>query len=206
MSGITDSNATDNNDNTITVISSGNGSGVKADVGTKPGGEKGLHVIAELSTTVAGSVPSIGPSIRYRDMKVANGGVARDTIITNAAYVTLFSKSGNGLFFGFACSLEEVQKYELRLVIDGNVIFDGINSGSINTSDLEATGIYGYNDDEARVYVPVLGFHTRKKTIYFSCPSDFPIKYSSSIVISIKRQAGEGSKKFKGGFVVLTED
>jgi hypothetical protein len=203
MGGITDSNAVDSADNTLTVITDGETtSGVKAGVTSA----NRLKVDA-LVTAIGGSaVPSYSCKLRLLDMNVVNGGVARGTSVTNAAWVTVFNYSGSGLLSAFIVNLETKEDWLIRLVVDSDEIFgaSGILTGDMhgdNLYDLEVSGSTDNNvGDGVGVYI---GEHD---VFHFQGPLHIPIKYTANVQVLVKRNTGAGAKKFLAGLMTLTKD
>lgn len=136
----------------------------------------------------------------YEDM-IANSGVARDTIITDAAWVTVYSYSGAGKLSGFTITLETSElDWQIRLVVDGNEILGGVNG--LFSEELEKNDRYGFDADTARNLCTDLGINFRNDAIRFTFPH-FPIGFSSSVSVRIKRVTGAATKKFKSGLVLI---
>ncbi len=123
-----------------------------------------------------------------------------DQIITNAAWVTVYNYNGEGLFAGFAITLETANdEWLVRLSIDSNNTF---GANGINTLTLEANNGYGFDDDTSRNLCKVLGLEARTDTIRLEFPY-FPCKFSSNVKLEIRRNTGKGTKKFKAGLVLI---
>jgi hypothetical protein len=131
----------------------------------------------------------------------ANSGVARDTVVTDAAWVTTYSyNAGAGKLAGFSITLETSESdWLIKLTIDGEEIF---GSAGIKTEDLEKNDRYGFDADTSRNLCETLGLNFRGDRISFSAPY-FPVQFASSISVSIKRVTGAATKKFKHGLVLV---
>lgn len=147
-----------------------------------------------------GPVPALSANLRYEDMNPSVGGVARDTSI-GGSFTDIYSVTGAGLFFGFLLTCENMfDDWLVRLIIDGSEIFD---SSGISTKDIEKSDLYGYDkggDDDMAKHI---GFTINDDTLRFEGPMDYPIAYTSSVVIKIKYNKS-GSKKFKAGLALRT--
>ncbi len=199
---INDSNSSDQNDNTLVVLTSGDLSGNKADVGTKLGGEKGLHVISDVNVNTIGAVPSINNALRFYDMNATNGGVARNTNIGNA-FTSIYDKDGSGLLFGFIVTVDTASEatWYIRLMVDSVDIF-----GTAGISFLDMKGITLYNLDASaksnRATLMYNSINFDNNTFMFNCPANFPIRYSTNITIQLRKQGA--TKPFRAGLVTVS--
>lgn len=141
-----------------------------------------------------------GSTVRFNDMNVANGGVARDTSISSTTvYTTVYSYSGSGHLFAFVISLEGnlvgADPFNIKLVIDGVTCFevDTMDIGTTTYWDLSSAG------DEA-----TMGLSLQNNSVRFS-QKNGSLTYSTGLSIAIKKSAG-GAKRFRGGMVYLTKD
>lgn len=197
MAGLADSNlTTTTNDEAVTVIADGQtGSGIRARVST----------IANVNRLAVDAIVTTNSKLRYLDMNVANGGVARGTSVTNAAWVDVFNYSGSGLFFSFRLTLQDSTHWEIRLLVDGEEIF---GSAGITTNDIVGDALYdmdtsGKSMDEL-FYGPglFLGSHDQ---ITFSGPNLYPIRYATSVNLKVKRAAGQAARAFRAGLMVISQ-
>jgi hypothetical protein len=157
-----------------------------------------LKVDSVVTGGAPGTVPTLTSDLRYDDMNVANGGIARDTTVGNT-YVTAYEYTGSGLLLGYLITLEAASdEWSLKLSVDGNIIYE------LSTGDLESAVLYGYVSGGADSMSRHLGFAVHDKTIRWQGPSDFPLIYNTSIKVEIKYIKG-GSKKFRAGLVSLTK-
>ena len=208
----------DTNGNIVDTVTS---DGVRLKTQTKIVGDDGLLqadvAIADgrkrLATLVSldpgGKViPTLGTNLFYDDMNVANGGVARDTNISNV-WTKVYEESGGngGVLLGFLVTLENIDELDpnkswvLRLVVDGVEIFS--NNG-ILLSDLQDDDIYNFDSDPAKGVPKGFGFLIRNRTLRFESPSDLPISYNSSIQIYLKKMSSD--KKIRAGLVCITKE
>lgn len=202
MGGLEDSNATDSNDNALVVIADTTTPTQRAGVTTA----SRLKVDALVSSISGGLVLTTSKKLRYDDMNASNGGVARGTLIVDAAAsTTVYSYSGSGLVAGFYVNLEasasSSHKWQINFLVDGDEVF---NSSGIVTTDLIDQTVYDLNTAGAREPA-LLGIEMVGNGVSFSTSPFFPIKYDSSVVIKVKKVSG-GSRNFNAGLVILTKE
>lgn len=169
-----------------------------ANVEEKDNGKKGLHVIADIDSIGTSVSITVDSNLRYKDMNVSTGGVARDTNI-GGTWTTIFEEdNAEGLLFGFVVTLESIpNNWFIRLVVDGEEVF---GPDGIDLEDLEDTDIHGFENSTDDV--PFLGFQFYNKTFRWRTPPKFGMTYNSSVEILARRTGG--SKKFKGGLVAIS--
>lgn len=159
-----------------------------------------LKTETSISSLSSGIMPTLSNNLRYDDMNVSNGGVARNTSITTAAYVTLHTYSGSGLLFGFTITFEGNliggDPFYIKFIVDSITVFE------INTADLDVA-IWALEDpnDDRFLGISMVG----DKTFRFNVPENLSIKYNSNVTIQAKKVSGS-SKQFRGGLVTLTKD
>ena len=179
---------------------------VKGDNGTADGqriaaiGTR-LAVDAQISSV---NVPSgnYWRKVCYCDMNVTTGGVARGTAISTS-FTNVFSYYGTGRVIGFLLNLETFTTWTIRFTIDGTEVFNG--SSGITSDDLASDTIYDVDDanDVNQAFIGLSkGSHDR---LIWSSPLNIPYKFSSSVVLSIRRTSG-GSKKFQAGLMIIEKD
>lgn len=149
-------------------------------------------------------VPSQSKKVRYVDMNVASGGVARaSTITSGAAATTVFSYSGSGLMFGFILNLESSSSnsdnWLILLQIDGDDVF---TSAGLNSTDLISTTVYDLASAGTRE-PDTLGLEFNGTSLHFI--PHLAIPYSSSVVIKVQKTTG-GNKKFNAGLINLSKE
>ena len=146
-----------------------------------------------------GPVPALNPNLTFEDLNPSVGGVNRGTNI-GSSFTDVYSVTGQGLFFGFLLTLENMEdEWFIRLLVDENEIFGG---AGISTKDLEKNDRYGYDkggDDDGPF---MLGFDIHDKTVRWQSIMNYPIAYASSVEIKIRYKSS--SKKFKAGLAVRT--
>lgn len=198
MAELTDSNATTANDESLVVIADGAGGGAQAQVVTRPDTKKALAVDATTAAGGSASIPSFSNTLRYEDMNVANGGVARNTNISSTL-TNVFSYSGSGLVIGFEVFLEKIlEGWTIQLLIDGVNVF---SSAGLLVVEYVSTP---FDLSEDRIRYPLLGFHTKGEHFRFQSPMHYPIRYTSSVVVKAKKTGT--TQSFRAGFIVLTKD
>ena len=167
-------------------------------------GTKRLAVNANLKAPVESSIDYWGSNMCYEDMNVSTGGIARRTTV-GSTWTRVYRYLGSGQLIGFLVTLDDADSWAIRLVVDGNEIFCGANG--ILTEDLAETNLYGFqfstSANASRLHF--LGLDLGDKTIRWEGPMDYPMKYSSSVEIYIKRDSSL-SKKFLAGLVNLIKD
>lgn len=156
-----------------------------------------LKVDAAFSGSVT-TVPSI-VKLKYDDMNVANGGVARGTAISTS-YTTIYNYSGTGSIFGFSVSFEGnilgADEFILKFTVDGLVVAE-ISTNDIGTNSLYAAGA----DGDALIW----GFQTANNNVMFKAPGNGALKYATSVQIQIKKASGS-NKQFRAGVIALTKE
>lgn len=164
-------------------------------------------VVADVTIVPSpGSIPSVSKKLRYADMSVAEGGVARSTLITNAAWVQVFSYTGTGVMLSAVINVEDKSKWLVRLVVDGEEVF---GSGGMLTGDLVDNAAYDLDDggsplspNEGNIGVS-LEEHDR---FVWTCPNSFPVRFESSVKWYLMRSPAQASKRVFAGLFVLTKE
>lgn len=110
-----------------------------------------------------------------------------------AAYSTVFSRSGTGLFFGFQTDFNSAN-VRLRLTIDSGQIFE------ITVTDLK---LFQFNDTSTTRMQMGAFWATVGNTVDFS--TKYAIPYSTSITIEMQRSDGS-NHTLNNYMVLLTED
>lgn len=141
-----------------------------------------LKVDADISGDI---VPTITNKFRIR-LNTTN-------VTVPAAYTTLFSRTGTGLFFGFQASFNSAA-IDIRLTIDSATVFE------INLNDIKQ---FQFNDTGA-TRMQLGGFLTTVgNTLDFSCK--FAIPYASNVAVDVRRSDGTNHTN-TNWIVFLTED
>lgn len=179
-----DFNTFDDTDSPENVnIADGTDPTIKAKVAPDDMGDNRVFVDANLNSGQL--VPTITNQFRIR-YNVGN-------VTAPAAYATLFSRSGTGLFFGFQASFNNAN-VDIKLTIDGGTVFE------INLNDIKQ---FHFNDTgDTRMQLG--GFLTTNgNTLDFS--SKFAIPYTTDLKIEVKRSDGSNHNN-TNWIVFLTED
>lgn len=143
-----------------------------------------------------------GSKIRYDDMNVASGGVARGTgINSTSAYTVLYNYTGSGQIFsflvGFEGNLIGADNFNVKFEIDGVTVF------TVDTNDIGTGNLYNLNtvqDEQA------MGFSLTSNVLRFTSPKSGGLYYASSVKVSIKKATSATSKQFRAGAMYLTKD
>ena len=139
--------------------------------------------------------------VRSLDMNSSNGGIDRGTSVTSIAWSTLYSRSGAGFLSGFIINTETFGGWRVRILVDSVDIL--IGSTGILTDDITSDTIYDLDVDLDISQMSIgmsKGSHDR---FIYTCPSNIPIYFSTSLQILLKRDSG-GSKKFQAGLINLS--
>lgn len=155
-------------------------------------------------TPTSGSVPSVNSKIRYEDMNATTGGVARETLV-GGTFTQIYSHTGSGLLLGTVVNLENKDKWYVRIVVDGEEIF---GASGIFTGDLVSNDAYDLDDGGSPLSASEgrLGISMEEHDRFvWTATLNFPIRYTSSLKIYIRR-SDASSKKFKAGLVILTKE
>lgn len=144
-----------------------------------------LKVDANFSVLGGQLVPTITNKFRVR--------YSTTSATVGAAYSTIYTRSGTGLFFGFQTDFNSAN-VRLKLTIDGGQIFE------ITVSDVK---LFQFNDTSTTRMQMGGFFATVGNTVDFS--SKFPIPYTSSITIEMQRTDGT-NHSMSQYMVFLTED
>ena len=168
-------------------------------------GKNRVAVAANITSIGGGIVPTISKKLRYVDMNVASNGIARGATVVASAFVTVFSYSGSGQIFSFILNLETKDSWVIKFTVDGEDVF---GSSGILSTDIHSDAVYDLDDsgktlDEAMGFGMFWGSHDR---LIWTGPVFLPVKYDTSISISIARVAASASKKFNAGLVVLSKE
>lgn len=113
--------------------------------------------------------------------------------VVGAAYSTIYTRSGTGLFFGFQADFNSAKVY-LKLTIDSGQIFE------ITIEDLKK---FQFNDTSTTRTQAGNFWTTIGNTVDFS--SKFAIPYNTDVTIEMKRSDGS-NHQMNNYMVFLTED
>lgn len=144
-----------------------------------------LKVDANFTVLGGQLVPTITNKMRVR--------YSTTPATAGAAYSTIYTRSGTGLFFGFQTDFNSANVF-LRLTIDGGQIFE------VTVSDLK---LFQFNDTSATRNQAGGWWSTIGNTVDFS--SKFAIPYSTTVTLEMKRSDGT-NHTMSQYMVFLTED
>lgn len=187
---INESNSTNDLDHSRVEVNGLDGSGVNRAVQTKLRGD-GLNALAvdiQLNDSNGSETPSCGVISKKHRVDWLDSDIVLNG--SGGPYITLYTYSGSGKFFGGSFRYN-TDKIVHRLLIDGEQIFDldlKVIKDMTNASAPRLCSI-GYNNGDG--------------TIIFCPPC--PIKYSSSIVFEAKGSDASG-KKMKSYVVELSKE
>lgn len=162
-----------------------------------------LKVDATITPT-NGSVPTVNSKLRYDDMNVSNGGVARVSSVSGT-FVQVYSYTGSGIFLGMVLNIEEKTKWYIRLVADGEEVF---GTNGILTGDLIDDAVYDLDDGGSPLSASEgrLGISMEEHDRFvWTAPNSFPIRYLTSLKIFVRR-SDASTKKFNAGLAILTKE
>ena len=152
----------------------------------------------------AAPIPAWNKNLRYLDMGVSNGGIARaTTIVADDIWVYIFSYTGSGLLSGFSSSQATADsKWDVGLEIDGEDIFNG--STGLDHSDIK--NVYDLGSTTQNEATTFGNLSVDSNTLKFTASMVHPIAYKTSVKIKIRRNTGDGNKAWNGGLVVLSKE
>ena len=192
---ISDANATDDLDNTIIVIESGDGSGDRAIVNS----DNRVLVDDGKGPGSGPSVPSITNDLENIDMNATSGGIARGTSITVAAgMTTIFSYNGSGQFVGFQVNLQGITtNWRIVLEVDSKTPIDML------TSDINGSTVYDFNSLAPNPR-PRLGIDLIGSIFIFEVPQKSMMTFSTNVTVKVERLANP-AKQFNAGLISLVK-
>jgi len=161
-------------------------------------GNSGDRIKVDSQVSSIGS-STISNTLRYVDMNVSNGGIARNTDISTAAYSTVFSYNGSGVLFGFTVNFEGnllgADPFTVKLIVDSATIFE------TTTADM-VDGLYDINNTNDELFLGIS--IVPDKTFRFLVPKNLGMTYSSNVTVQVKKTSGS-NKQFRAGLVTLTK-
>jgi hypothetical protein len=190
MSGLSDSNTTDQYDQAQIVIMGGTNNTKIGNIGDK------LRTDAAV-TFPTSQFPAISSNFRIEDMNTSQGGIARGSTVTTS-WSTVYSYTGNGHMFGFLINMSSSGGTKIRLIVDGVDLLD--NSNGVSTTDLTTISLYDISDVDVDGFVS--SYFSWDNVFAFQSP--LPISYSTSVVIRIARESSNGT--FRAGLVNITKN
>lgn len=154
----------------------------KVDVSTKQNGKDGLEVIADVNVTGYGNTG--GPTLSPDSYRVTEDG--SDHSINNSSFVTIYTGGATALeYFMLEC---DTAKYTVKLIMDGNTIFEVQTEELDNVIDLD------------KFITPIrvsVQFNKLEKVFIFS--PNYPIKAVTNFLIQVK--SNDNNKKVKTFYV-----
>lgn len=163
-------------------------------------GNTGTRLQVEAYPPVSGSwIPSWTSTLRYVDMNVASGGVARQSAIaTSTNWTTVFLYAGSGAVASLLMTLETSTGWEMRLTIDSQVVWTFIIEDVIDAQ------VYAAGSDTS-VANGYLSFSESGDRFIWHSPLNSPLRYQTSVRAEVRRPT-LASKKFRAGLIVLSKD
>lgn len=143
------------------------------------------RLLVDANLTSGQLVPTITNKLRLR--------LNTSTVTVVAAYTSLFSRSGTGLFFGFQTAFNS-SNVRVKLTIDDGIVFEN------TLAEFQNFQI----NDTSTTRVQMGGFLTTVGNV-LDFSSRYAIPYSSSIDISVQRSDGSNHNNLNW-LVILTED
>ncbi len=143
-------------------------------------------------------VPASSTKMRYDDMNVSNGGIARDSSYVANTWTDVYSYSGSGLLYSFLVTNQSIDKFFYRLVVDSEEIF---GSSGISGADLLGAALYNIVSIEDTF---AHGIQIENKPLHWQGPLGYPLKYDTNVTIKVK--STDSGKKFHAGLVVLSKE
>lgn len=161
-------------------------------------------ITLNVNATTVGNPPSMClEKVNYLDMNASNGGVARDTLVFNTAWVTVFSYTGSGLILGWTVSTESNgSDWLFRFVVDGLEVF---GAAGMKTEDITDHALYGLGRNYMDMAAGGIGMNLKTSPLYWQAPLNIPLCYKQNLSILIRRAPTKSEKKFKAGLMVITK-
>lgn len=158
-----------------------------------------------VSTSAGALIPTLTSKLRYLDMNASNGGVARGTVVTNSAWVTVYSFTGSGIIHGWDVNIETKDSWQIRFVVDGEEVF---GTNGIYTADMVGDTLWDLDSQPENIIENYsgLGIHFGAHDKILWGFDGIPMKFNSSAKIMIKRTTAAPSKKFHAGLMVISKD
>jgi len=156
-----------------------------------------LKVDATFSSSTT-TVPSWSKKLRYDDMNVSTGGIARDTSLSGGTWTTVYLYNGSGYLAGILMNVESWKDWEFRLIVDTETIF------TLKADDIQNDKIYDLDDidDVNQAFLGVSkGSHDR---FLWHPPFSSSLYYASNVTVQARKIGG--AKKFQAGLVVLSKE
>jgi len=158
-------------------------------------GNIGDRLKVDASFSTSSMSVSWSSKLRYVDMNVTTGGIARGTSLSGGTWTQVYHYSGSGYIAGIIQNVETFATgWAFRLTVDGDVIYE------LTDIDITDDKIYDVDDvsDSNQSYLGISkGSHDR---FIFHAPLGIPIHYSSSIKVEVKKDGG--AKKWRSGLII----
>jgi hypothetical protein len=143
---------------------------------------------------------SWSPKLRYDDMNVSTGGIARGASIpTSINWTTVYSYNGSGYLIGLILNVDSFGGWEFSLLVDGESIF------SFVSEDVTSDSVYDL-DDVSNTNNAAIGVIKGAHDVFtWHGPLSTPVYYGSSVIVRVRRPTA-GAKKFQAGLTILTKE
>lgn len=145
-----------------------------------------LVAISSVAATVA---PNFSNKLK------AEATVTPISVTSSVTYTTIYTYSGSGYFIGFNHEYNSTS-IVIKLVIDGNTVFDGFDIGQYNSLAVTSNATTRYQAGQGII----------SSSSVFDFSFKYPIAYSSSVVISSRLTSGAVAKSFQQGIVYIQKD
>lgn len=156
---------------------------------TDPTGTTTQPVNVSSITLSAGQVPT------FSDKLVVDVTTTPISVTNSVTYTTIYTYSGTGLLIGFNHEYANVSIVP-KLVIDGNIVFDGTDISTFNGFLFTANTVDRRQNGQ--------GIVTLSAAIDFSLRQ--PIRFTTSVVISARLTSGSTAHNFTQGVVFIQKD
>lgn len=168
-----------------------------------PDSKNRLAVDSYISQISPSGLATINKKLRFDDMNVGNGGVARGSLISNTAWTQLYAYVGKSIVHGWVLNLETKDHWLIRLVCDDEEIF---GSNGILLEDVYIDSAYDLDnvasDGQYSGVGISYGVHDR---LIYNGPNNMGLTCSTSVKIFARREAGEALKKFNAGLITISK-
>lgn len=146
-------------------------------------------------TTVSSITLSAGQVPTFSNKLVVDISATPINVTSSVTYTTIYTYTGSGLLVGFNQEYNNIA-IVVKLTIDGNVVFDGVDISTLNGFFFTANTIDRRQNGQ--------GITTSSSTIDFSMRQ--PIKFGTSVVISARLTSGSTTRTFNQGVVYIQKD
>ncbi len=125
--------------------------------------------------------PTFQGNIYHEDMGPSTGGVSRGTAV-GSTWVTVYSYSGDGIFYGFFLTMENNSNVFYRLTVDGVDLLNG--STGLSSNDMKSSTLYHLKGVNSYRFN---GLHFNGDTFYCDYGQVAGIKFNSSVAVRVRR-------------------